>query len=551
VTLAVLLIVIPLAGALLCLAASERAAKAVGLVTGLVTLAVAVAMAREFPAWGTGDMWPNQEGWKLFTAFGVDFLLGTDAIGMLLILLTALLIPCSMLVSFSSIVTRQRGFYAQFLFMEAAVMLAFLARDVILFYIGYEFTLVPLFLIVAIWGGNERRVAAVKLWVYSFVGSVISLVGFIYLAAGHAAQTGGPLTFSIDALTSYGASLPAATQWWVFLAIMGGFAVKVPFVPVHSWLPLAHGEAPTAGSVVLAGIVIKIGQYGALRFAFPMAPEGCLALAPAFSVLALVGILAMSLVCWVQNDVKRLVAYSSVAHMGLAMLAMFAFNVVGMEGAVLYMVNHGLSTAGMFMCIGIMYERYHTKDMEAVGGLMQRMPVWSVFMVFFAMASLALPGLNGFVSEFLCLMGVYTADHGMKTGYQGILGPAYAFLAALALVLGALYVLRMLQKFVFGPLREPHGEGHGHHGDAHGHGGHSVRDLNAREALAMAPLAAGCLVLGLWPSPVLRAIEPAAANVVAPYVRLIERDAAMKPTAGAPAPRAAEILAADAPEAAK
>jgi NADH-quinone oxidoreductase subunit M len=282
-----------------------------------------------------------------------------------------------------------------------------------------------------------------------------------------------------------------------------------------------------------------------------MAPEGCLALAPAFSVLALVGILAMSLVCWVQNDVKRLVAYSSVAHMGLAMLAMFAFNVVGMEGAVLYMVNHGLSTAGMFMCIGIMYERYHTKDMEAVGGLMQRMPVWSVFMVFFAMASLALPGLNGFVSEFLCLMGVYTADHGMKTGYQGILGPAYAFLAALALVLGALYVLRMLQKFVFGPLREPHGEGHGHHGGGHGHGGHAVRDLNAREALAMAPLAAGCLVLGLWPSPVLRAIEPAAANVVAPYVRLIERDAAMKPAAGAPAPRAAEILAADAPEAAK
>jgi NADH-quinone oxidoreductase subunit M len=268
-------------------------------------------------------------------------------------------------------------------------------------------------------------------------------------------------------------------------------------------------------------------------------------------VLALVGILAMSLVCWVQNDVKRLVAYSSVAHMGLAMLAMFAFNVVGMEGAVLYMVNHGLSTAGMFMCIGIMYERYHTKDMEAVGGLMQRMPVWSVFMVFFAMASLALPGLNGFVSEFLCLMGVYTADHGMKTGYQGILGPAYAFLAALALVLGALYVLRMLQKFVFGPLREPHGEGHGHHGGGHGHGGHAVRDLNAREALAMAPLAAGCLVLGLWPSPVLRAIEPAAANVVAPYVRLIERDAAMKPAAGAQAPRAAEILAADATEAAK
>jgi NADH-quinone oxidoreductase subunit M len=540
VTLAVLLILVPLAGALLCLAGTERAAKAVGLVASLVTLGVSVAMAREFPAWGTGDFWPNQQGWELFSAFGVQFLLGADSIGMLLILLTAVLIPCSMLVSFSAITARQRGFYAQFLFMESAVMLAFLARDVILFYIGYEFTLVPLFLIVAIWGGNERRVAAIKLWVYSFVGSVISLVGFIYLAAGYAAKTGGPLTFSIDALTSYGSSLPAEAQWWVFLAIMGGFAVKVPFVPVHSWLPLAHGEAPTAGSVVLAGIVIKIGQYGALRFAFPMAPEGGFALAHFFAALAIVGILAMSLVCWVQNDVKRLVAYSSVAHMGLAMLAMFAFNVIGMEGAVLYMVNHGLSTAGMFMCIGIMYERYHTKDMEVVGGLMQRMPVWAVFMVFFAMASLALPGLNGFVSEFLCLMGVYTADFGMKTGYQGILGPAYAFLAALALVLGALYVLRMLQKFVFGPLREPQGDGHGHHGD-HGHGGHAVRDLNAREIVAMAPLAAGCLVIGLWPSPMLRAIEPAAANVVAPYVRIVEREAAKAPqTTAQAAPAAAE-----------
>jgi len=547
VTLAVLLIVLPLAGAFLCLGSTERAAKAVGMLTGLVVLGVATAMAFEFPAWTSGEFWPNAEGWRLFSAFGVDFLLGTDSIGMLLILLTALLIPCSMLVSFSSVTQRQRGFYAQFLFMESAVMLAFLARDVILFYIGYEFTLVPLFLIVAVWGGHERRVAAVKLWVYSFVGSVVSLVGFIYLAAGNAAANGGALDFSISALVEYGSKLPASTQWWVFLAIMGGFAVKVPFVPVHSWLPLAHGEAPTAGSVVLAGIVIKIGQYGALRFAFPMAPEGALALAPFFSALALVGILAMSLVCWVQNDVKRLVAYSSVAHMGLALLAMFAFNVVGMEGAVLYMVNHGLSTAGMFMCIGIMYERYHTKDMEVVGGLMQRMPVWSVFMVFFAMASLALPGLNGFVSEFLCLMGIFTADSGVMTGFPGILGPAYAFLAALALVLGALYVLRMLQKFVFGPLREPHGDGHGHHGHDHHASGHQasghqvVKDVNGREVLAMLPLAVGCIVIGIWPSPILRAVEPAAANIVAPYVKLIERDAAMAaPKTALATPAAAE-----------
>ena len=545
-TLAVLLIVLPLVGAILCLGSTDRAAKTVGFVSGLVVLAAAVMMAFEFPAWGKADFWPNEEGWKLFTAFGIQFRLGTDAIGMILILLTALLIPLSMLVSFSAITQRQRGFYAQFLFMEAAVMLAFLARDVILFYVGYEFTLVPLFLIVAVWGGHERRIASIKLWVYSFVGSVISLVGFIYLAAGNATDHGTAMDFSISTLIQYGQSLPASTQWWVFLAIMGGFAVKVPFVPVHSWLPLAHGEAPTAGSVVLAGIVIKIGQFGALRFAFPMAPEGGLALAQTFSILALVGILGMSLVCWVQNDVKRLVAYSSVAHMGLAVLAMFAFNVVGMEGSILYMVNHGLSTAGMFMCIGIMYERYHTKDMEVVGGLMQRMPVWSVFMVFFAMASLALPGLNGFVSEFLCLMGIYTSDAAVKTGYPGILGPAYAFLAALALILGALYVLRMLQKFVFGPLREPGHGSHGDHGHHGNHGAHAIRDLNAREFIAMAPLAIGCIVIGLWPTPILKAIEPAAAGIVAPYVKLIERDAAAKPAKAAdaaPAPAITTALA--------
>jgi NADH-quinone oxidoreductase subunit M len=220
--------------------------------------------------------------------------------------------------------------------------------------------------------------------------------------------------------------------------------------------------------------------------------------------------------------------------MGLALLAMFAFNVVGIEGGILYMVNHGLSTAGMFMCIGIMYERYHTKDMEVVGGLMQRMPVWSVFMVLFAMASLALPGLNGFVSEFLCLMGVYTADAGMRTGFPGVLGPWYALLAGTALVLGALYILRMLQKFVFGPLREPAHEGHGH-----GHH-HEVRDLNGREILSMLPLAAGCIVIGLWPKPLLSAIEPVAKQVAAPYVTLIERDAAK---------RAAEAGAASGPSA--
>lgn len=532
-TLAVLLFILPVVGAGLCAISTERTARWTGFISSLVVLAVAGAFAYEFTAWSDGKVYPNAEGWQLFSAFGVNFLIGADSISMMLILLTALLIPCALLVSFSSIVQRQRAFYAQFLLLEGAVMLAFLARDVILFYVGYEFTLVPLFLIVAIWGGQERKSASVRLWVFSFVGSVVSLVGFIYLGVDRAMASGEAVTFSISKLTEYGQSLPPATQWWVFLALMAGFAIKVPYLPAHSWLPIAHSEAPTAGSVVLAGIVIKIGQYGALRFALPMAPEGGVALAQVFAALSVIGIIAMSLVCWVQNDVKRLVAYSSIAHMGLAMLALFAFNIIGMEGSMLYMVNHGLSTAGMFMCIGIMYERYHTKDMESVGGLMRRMPVWAVFMVFFAMASLALPGLNGFVSEFLCLLGIFTADAGVKTGYPGLLGPGYAVLAGISMVLAALYILRMLQKFVFGPLREPaqvHGHGGGHgSGHGSGHPAHSeIKDLNGREIVAMLPLALACLVIGVYPKPLLTAIEPVAQGVLKPYAAIVEREAAKR-----------------------
>jgi NADH-quinone oxidoreductase subunit M len=308
---------------------------------------------------------------------------------------------------------------------------------------------------------------------------------------------------------------------------------------------LAHSEAPTAGSVLLAGVVIKLGQYGAVRFALPMAPEGGVMLAQLFAVLSVVAIITMSLICWVQNDVKRLVAYSSVAHMGLAMLALFAFNMVGAEGSLLYLVNHGLSTAGLFMCIGIMYERYHTKDMDVVGGLAKRMPIWACFMVLFAMASLGLPGLNGFISEFLCIFGAFTSDHSVRTGFQGLLGPTYAFLAAISMVLAALYILRMLQKFVFGPLREPHG-------GSHGHDAHPKSDLNAREFIALAPIALLCVAIGIFPKPILTAIEPAAQNMLAPYSAIIERhnrDAGLASEAPATEPTATSTPAAMAPAA--
>ncbi|MBL9141275.1 MAG: NADH-quinone oxidoreductase subunit M, partial [Phycisphaerae bacterium] len=434
-TLAVLLILVPLIGAAVVAVGPTRSAKWTSFGISLAVLAIACTFAWQFNHWTTGKFEPDAEGWTLFKTFGVSFKIGADSISQLLILLTALLIPCSLLVSFKAITERQRAFYAQFMLLEAAVMLAMLSRDVILFYIGYEFTLVPLFFMVAIWGGSERRTASIRLWVFSFLGSVISLIGFIYLGVDRAMTTGLPMNFGIEELIQHGQALPADTQWWIFLALMTGFAVKVPMLPAHAWLPLAHAEAPTAGSVLLAGIIIKLGEYGAIRFAMPMAPEGGVALAPLFAVLSVLAIITMSLICWVQSDVKRLVAYSSIAHMGLAMLALFSFNMIGMQGGLLYMVNHGLSTAGLFMCIGIMYERYHTKDMDKIGGLVKRMPVWACFMVFFAMASLALPGLNGFVSEFLCLFGAFTSDHSVRTGFEGLLGPTYSVLAAISMVL--------------------------------------------------------------------------------------------------------------------
>jgi len=296
------------------------------------------------------------------------------------------------------------------------------------------------------------------------------------------------------------------------LALLAGFAVKIPVFPVHTWLPLAHTEAPTAGSVILAGVLLKLGTFGIYRFVLPMVPEAVVAWAPSIAILGIIGILYAALICWVQDDVKKLVAYSSVSHLGFCVLGLVALNPIGLEGAILYMINHGLSTGALFFLIGMMYERYHTRDMNRIGGLAKSMPVWSFFMVFFVLASVGLPGLNGFVSEFMCLLGTFVATS-ESTQWPGVLGPEYAAVAALGMVLAAMYLLIMVGKVVFGSLKEP---------DSTDRGSLPV-DISLREIGILAPLAALCIWIGVQPTVLTNAMQGSVEKVLSQYPQLVEQ----------------------------
>jgi NADH-quinone oxidoreductase subunit M len=500
--LATLLILLPLAGAVLVACAPARAARGLALACTLGVFAMSIAVAIGFEHWGTGrwglEVGPN---WPL----GIGEL-GADSISLVLVLLTTFLMPLAVLGSWTGITTRRKEFFGWLLALQAAMTGVFLARDLVLFYVCFEFTLVPMFFLIAIYGSTNRARASVKFFVYTFTGSLIALAGFLYVAWAFA-QEHGAWTFSIVELTQFATmGLSATEASMVLLALMAGFAVKVPLFPLHTWLPLAHTEAPAAGSVILAGVLLKLGTYGLLRFVLPMLPAAVVEWAPFIGVLALVGILYAGLICWVQTDVKKLVAYSSVSHLGFCVLGLFALNPLGLQGSVLYMVNHGLSTGALFFLIGMMYERYHTRDMGEVGGLARTMPVWSFFMVFFVLASVGLPGLNGFVSEFLCLIGTFSA--GSTGAYPGVLGPWFAAIAALGMVVAAMYLLMMVGKMVFGVLREP--------SDHHAHDVLPI-DLNTREIAILIPLAIACIVLGVAPWIAMDAIAGSVTDTLAGY----------------------------------
>ena len=433
---------------------------------------------------------PHSPGVKM------EFYLGLDGISLALVMLTTILTFSSVLVSWTAIKDRAAEFYACLLILETGLIGVFCAFDILLFYVFFEFTLIPLFFLVGIWGGPLRRYAAGKFFVYTLAGSLITLLGLISMVVT-VVQKNPTLTtpFSIPDLARTLANhpLPDATQTVLFLMIAAGFMVKVPLFPFHTWLPLAHTEAPTAGSVLLAGVLLKLGTYGFLRMLLPMLPFACMTTGlPLIGTMASIGILYGSFCALSQNDIKKLVAYSSVAHLGFCMLGLFALNIEGISGGVLQMINHGLSTGALFCIVGMFYERYHTRQLNELGGLATKLPLLAVAMVFTSFASIGLPGLNGFVGEFLCLAGMFKAGDG-----QGVI---FAALGAMGVVLGAWYLLGVVQYAFFGPVHVP--------AEDHSHGHEPVTDLNAREVAALAPLLGLCLLLGLFPQPLLNLIRP-------------------------------------------
>jgi NADH-quinone oxidoreductase subunit M len=528
-----LLILVPLAGAAVLTLPWKRNhdLRLASLGVSLITFVLSVAVAMLFDWSQPQVVQPGGAGVAWIDSFGLSFGMGVDSVSLWLVLLTTFLMPIAILGSFTSlqgpIEARTREFHFWLLILQAAMTGTFLATDLIFFYICFEFTLVPMFFLIGVFGSTDRLRAARVFFLYTFTGSMLTLAGLLYVAWFNASLSPGLYdqsgVWSFDIATLYAAAgrMSATQQGWVLAAMLAGFAVKVPLFPVHTWLPLAHTEAPTAGSVILAGVLLKLGTYALLRFAIPMTPDAIVAFAPYVGAFAVVGILYTALICWVQKDVKKLIAYSSVSHLGFCVLGLFAFGGassgqgLGQIGAVMYMINHGLSTGALFLCVGMIYERFHTREMADMSGLGRVMPVWATFMVFFCLASVGLPGLNGFVGEFLTLLGAFTSAS---------LGFGFAAVAGVGMIFGAIYVLYMIGRVVVGPLKVPHTD------PAWDNGRHGPRDLSLREIAVLAPLAVGCLVLGLYPFPVLKSLEKPVAAIIAPATRSMAGEPAPDPT---------------------
>jgi NADH-quinone oxidoreductase subunit M len=497
---------LPLFGAILVMLVpreEEAIHRGLGLLTSIVTFCVSLMIVTGFDAGQAGFQMEVNQSW--IAPLGIHFHLGVDGISLWLVMLTTFMVPLTLLspqaIGIRNI--RVREFTALMLILETGMVGAFLALDLFVFYVFWELMLIPMYFIIGVWGGERRLYASIKFVIYTLVGSLLMLVAILYLYAQWHAATG---SYSLDYAQLSHLTLPEGPQMLCFAAFALAFAIKVPIFPLHTWLPDAHVEAPTGGSVILAAVLLKFGTYGFLRYALPMFPLAAATAAPRIAVLAVIGIVYGALMAYVQDDAKKLVAYSSVSHLGFVVLGILTLNPTGVQGAIYQMLSHGISTGGLFFAVGLLYDRRHTRRLGDFGGLWAKTPVFAALFLVIILASVGLPGLCGFVGEFLVLIGTFTANKTWAVEHMSGFFPAPKLMGAIsasAVILAAMYLLTMYQKLMFGPLDKPENK--------------AVRDIHGRETWVFAIVVAAALVMGLAPQPILSRSEKSVEAFVAGY----------------------------------
>jgi NADH-quinone oxidoreductase subunit M len=493
-----LMLAVPMAGAIACLFASANQARWIALLATLADLALGIALWAGFDQGIGAPQWQFTEFAPIFGRFA--WALGIDGIALMLIVLTVFLMPICIGASWDAIQKRVGEYMAAFLFMEVLMIGVFTAQDIFLFYIFFEAGLIPMYLIIGIWGGAERIYASYKFFLYTLLGSVLMLIAMLWMVR-EAGSTSIPVLMAYD--------FDPGIQTWLWLAFFASFAVKMPMWPVHTWLPDAHVQAPTAGSVILAGVLLKMGGYGFIRFSLPMFPEASAELAWLVFGLSMVAVVYTSLVALVQSDMKKLIAYSSVAHMAIVTAGLFAFNTQGIEGAMMVMLGHGLVSGALFLCVGVIYDRLHTREIARYGGLANNMPKYALLFMVFTMASVGLPGTSNFVGELLSLVGVYQASSWV------------ALICTTGIILGAAYMLYLYRRVIYGPLDKPDVA--------------AMRDLSAREVLLLVPIALAVLWMGVYPESFLAPMRADVASLTARIDRARPEGDAMLALGKAPA----------------
>jgi NADH-quinone oxidoreductase subunit M len=496
-----------------------------GAIKYFATLVAALDFAASVPLWfafdraAPGYQFVEKASW--IPSLGVNYHFGIDGISLILILMTTLIGVIAVYCSYTAIGERQKEYYVLLLLLQTFMIGTFCCLDLFLFYVFWEVMLVPMYFLIGVWGGDRRLYAAIKFFLYTLAGSVLMLLGIIalyfYNTTGFLGYKGlgSAPTFSIEALTAVAAGMPVDLQIWIFFALFFSFAIKVPMFPFHTWLPDAHTEAPTAGSVILAAVLLKMGTYGFVRFSLPMFPDAVNTpwVLTTMVFLAIVGIVYGAMVTLVQKDMKKLIAYSSVSHLGFVMLGVFAMNMAGVQGAILQMVNHGISTGALFLLVGIVYERRHTRMISDYGGLARQMPVYATYFLIMALSSMGLPLLNGFIGEFTILQGAFAKSFW------------WAFFAATGIVLGAAYLLWLYQRVFFGEITNPANA--------------KLADLTAREQLTLIPLVLAAFWIGLYPKPMFDVLRVPSEKIVAAVGGRVLEDPALAKKVPAVAPASA------------